>query len=123
MKYTTLAEIKQDGNSVENNIIKGLDICVIGHFGNVVCLDIWCENCSLFFGYSCTKNIGFQIKELVELFDLTNEDGYCLSHFKDIPCRTILEGDGGWGSKVLGFGHFMKDKFIYKENLARITGE
>jgi len=117
----TEKEIIADGNSIENNIIVGSDISCIGHFGNVVCLDIWTNNCSLFSGYNNTDNIGWQIKALVELFDLTDEDGFLLSKFKNIPCRIITEGSGGWGSKVIGFGHFMKDKFVYKEDFAKIT--
>lgn len=118
----TQKEILKDGNSIENNIIKGCDITIIGHFGNVVSLDIWCNNCSLFSMRASTANIGWQIKALVELFDLTEEDGFCLSKFKDIPCRIIIEGnDGGWGSKVIGFGHFMEDKFVYKDDFAKIT--
>ena len=121
MKFKTLSEIKEDGNSVENNIIRGCDINIIGHFGNTVSLNIWADNCSLFHDYNNTNNIRYQIKTLIELFDLTEEDGYCLSKFKDIPCRIILEGVGGAWSKVLGFGHFMKDKFIYKDDFAHIT--
>jgi len=117
----TEEEIIADGNSIENNIIVGSDIRCIGHFGNVVSLDIWTNNCSLFHAYNNTNNIGWQIKALVELFDLTDEDGFLLSKFKNIPCRIITEGSGGWGSKVIGFGHFMKDKFVYKEDFARIT--
>lgn len=117
----TEKEIIADGNSIENNIIVGSDIVCIGHFGNVVSLDIWTNNCSLFSGYNNTSNIGWQIKALVELFDLTDEDGFILSKFKNIPCRIITEGAGGIGSKVIGFGHFMKDKFVYKVDFARIT--
>ena len=116
----TEKEIIADGNSIENNIIVGSDICCIGHFGNVVSLDIWTNNCSLFHDYNNTNNIGWQIKALVELFDLTEEDGFFLSKFKNIPCRIITKGSGGWGSEVIGFGHFMKDKFVYSKDFAKI---
>ena len=118
----TEKEIIADGNSIENNIIVGSDICCIGHFGNVVSLSIWTNNCSLFQVHNNTDNIGWQIKALVELFDLTEEDGFLLSKFKNIPCRIIIEGSNSWcGGKVIGFGHFMKDKFVYKEDFAKIT--
>lgn len=117
----TQNQILDDGNSIENNIITGIDIVCIGHFGNAVSLDIWTKSCSLYHYYNNTDNIGWQIKALVELFDLTDEDGFVLSKFKDIPCRIVLEGSGGWGSKVIGFGHFMKDKFVYKDDFAKIT--
>ncbi len=117
----TEKEIIADGNSIENNIIIGSDINCIGHFGNVVSLNIWTYNCSLFHAYNNTNNIGWQIKALVELFDLTEEDGFLFSKFKNIPCRIITEDSGGWGSKVIGFGHFMKDKFVYADDFAKIT--
>lgn len=124
MKYKEavrkLKNIEDDGNSVENNIIRGIDVTVIGHFGNAVSLNIWCDNCSLFHDYNNTSNIGYQIRALAELFDLTEEDGFSLNSVKNVPCRIILAGDGGWGARVVGFGHFMKDKFIYKEDFARI---
>ena len=116
----TEQQIIDDGNSIENNIITGANIVCIGHFGNVVSLDIWASNCAIFHGYNNTDNIGWQIKALVELFDLTEEDGFKLTDFKNIPCRIITEGSGGWGSKIIGFGHFMKNKFVYKEDFARI---
>ena len=119
----TKDQIINDGNSIENNIIRGCDIVCIGHFGNMVSLDIWAETCSLFHDYNNTDNIGWLIKGLVELFDLTDEDGFILTKFKNIPCRIITAGSGGWGSKVIGFGHFMKDKFIYKDDFAKITEE
>lgn len=117
----TEKEIIADGNSIENNIIIGSDISCIGHFGNVVSLNIWTNNCSLFHAHNNTDNIGWQIKALVELFDLTDEDGFLLSKFKNIPCRIIIEGSNSWGGKVIGFGHFMKDKFVYKDDFAKIT--
>ena len=117
---STLKSIKEDGNSVENNIIRGIDITVIGHFNNAVCLNVWCDNCALFHDYNNTDNVGYQIRALTELFDLTEEDGFSLKQVKNIPCRVIFESTGGWGGKVVGFGHFMKDKFIYKEDFARI---
>lgn len=116
----TEKQVIADGNSIKNNIITSSDISCIGHFGNMVSLDIWGSNCAIFHGYNNTDNIGWQIKALVELFDLTEEDGFLLSKFKNIPCRIITEGSGGWG-RVIGFGHFMKDKFVYKEDFAKIT--
>jgi hypothetical protein len=115
----TIKQIIADGNSIENNIIIGSDIRCIGHFGNTVSLDIWATNCSLFHAYNNTDNIGWQIKALVELFDLTDEDGFLFSKFRNIPCRIITSGR--FGSKVIGFGHFMKDKFIYTDDFAKIT--
>ena len=109
------------GHSIENNMIKGIDVSVIGHFGNLVSLSVWCTNCSIYHDYNDTQSLGFLFKALVELFDLTEEDGYkVFSKFKDIPIRIICEGGGGWGSKVIGFGNFMKDKFVLRDDFCKI---
>lgn len=114
----TKAEIEADGHEIDNNIIRGADIGVIGHFGNAVSLNVYTDNCCLIHDRNNTGNLGFLIRALVELFDLTEEDGFSFSKIKDIPCRIISDG---WGSKVLGFGHFMKDRFVYTADFMRIT--
>lgn len=111
-------EILSDGHKIENEMIHGADIWVVGHFGNVVCLNVWTGCCALLHDYNNTQNLGIIIKAFVELFDLTEEDGFCFSKIKDIPCRIVSDG---WGSKVLGFGHFMKDKFVYTDDFVKIT--
>ena len=113
---TTKQEINSDRYEIENNIIRGAKIAVIGHFGNIVSLVVYTDNCCIISDYNNTRNIGFIIKALVELFDLTLEDGYIFSHIKDIPCRIICDKN----SKVVGFGHFMKDKFVFTEDLMKI---
>ena len=122
MKLTDIvknkAQIEADGHQIDNNMIKGADIAVIGHFGNIVSLNVWTENCCLINDYNNTENLGFIIYALTELFDLTAEDGYCFNKIKDIPCRMISDG---WGTQVLGFGHFMKDKFVYTSDFIKIN--
>ena len=112
------SDILADNHKIENEMIRGADIAVIGHFGNLVSLNVWTGCCCLLHDYNNTRNRGLILKAFVELFDLTDEDGYCFSKIKDIPCRIISDG---WGSKVLGFGHFMKDRFVYTEDFIRIT--
>lgn len=112
------SDILADNHKIENEMIRGADIAVIGHFGNLVSLNVWTGCCCLLHDYNNTQNLGLILKAFVELFDLTDEDGYCFSKIKDIPCRIISDG---WGSKVLGFGHFMKDRFVYTEDFIRIT--
>lgn len=114
----TKAEIEADGHEIDNNIIRGASISVIGHFGNLVSLNVYTDNCCLIHDCNNTDNIGFLIRALVELFDLTEEDGFNFDKMKDVPCRIISDG---WGSKVLGFGHFMKDRFVYKDDFVKIT--
>lgn len=112
------SDILSDRHEIENEMIRGADITVIGHFGNLVSLNIWTGCCSLIHDYNNTQNLGLILKAFVELFELTDEDGFCFSEIKNIPCRIISDG---WGSKVLGFGHFMKDQFVYTEDFIRIT--
>ena len=114
----TRDQVEADGYQLENEMIHGADISVIGHFGNAVSLNVWTGCCCLIHDCNLTQNLGIVIKALVELFDLTDEDGYNFSKFKEIPCRIISSGSG---TKVVGFGHFMKDKFVYTDDLKLLT--
>lgn len=111
-------EVLAQGYKITNEMIHGADLSVIGHFGNAVSINVWTGCCCLLHDYNNTNNIGYIIKALVELFDLTDEDGYVFKNFKEIPCRII---SNGWGSKVVGFGHFMKNKFVYTDEFVKIT--
>lgn len=113
-------DIIADGNSIENNIIETVDINIIGHFGNCPTFEVFCSNVSAFSGYNNTANLGFLIRAFYNLFDLCEEDGLRLNKVKAIPCRLIFEGDGGWGGRCIGFGHFMKNKFVYSKDFAKI---
>lgn len=114
----TRAQVEADGYQLDNEMIHGADISVIGHFGNAVSLNVWTGSCCLIHDCNLTQNLGIVIKALVELFDLTDEDGYNFSKFKEIPCRIISRG---WGGKVVGFGHFMRDRFVYTDDLKLLT--
>lgn len=113
-------DIVSMGHTIENNMIENVDIRVVGHFGNACSLDIFCSNVGLFGGYNNTRNVGFLIRAFIELFDLSEEDGISIDKLKNIPCRIIMEGSGGWGGRCIGFGHFMKDKFVLRDDFAKI---
>ena len=55
------------------------------------------------------------LKAFIEMFELSREDGVYLTDIKNIPCRLVFDGD-----KCVGFGHFMKDKFVLTEEFAKI---
>lgn len=55
------------------------------------------------------------MKVIVEVLDLTDDDGVCVSKIKNVPVRIVSES--GCGSKVIGFGHFMKDRFVLVEDV------
>lgn len=117
----TKDEIEHLGYGIDNNLIKYIDVNVIAHFGNCTCLEIMCENVCPMSTYLNTKNLGLVIKRFVELMDLEREDGIRISEIKNIPCRLIFdEQDCSWGSKCIGFGHFMRDKFVLTEDFAKI---
>ena len=117
----TKEQIKEMGHSIENNMIEYVDINTIAHFGNVTCFEIVCSNICAMSSYNNLRSLGFIIKAFIELLDLSEEDGLRLSKIKNIPCRLIFEGQGGWGSKCIGFGHFMKDKFVFVDDFAKIN--
>lgn len=135
MKYETAlytkAEIEEMGHGIENNIITSIDVNIITHFGNCVyldcvCLEIACENVWPVSDYVNTKNIGTMLQAFVKLFDLEEEDGVRISKIKNVPCRLIFENGynkSSWGLKCIGFGNFMKDKFILTKDFVKINNE
>lgn len=119
----TKKEIDEIGYDIVNNIIERIDINTIAHFGNAVSFEIMCDCVMPMGNYVNTQNIGYILKSFIELFDLSREDGLRLSEITNVPCRLIFESKNGciWGSKCIGIGHFMKDKFVFIEDLAKIN--
>ena len=113
----TCNDVVRTGYTIENNIIVGCSIRVIGHFGNIVSLNVYCKNVCIYSGYNNTENLGIIIKAFIELFELESDDGYDLKNFHDIPCRVIFENR----NKAVGFGHFMNDKFVLVDDFAKLS--
>lgn len=114
----TRREIEDLGCEIENDIIRSVDVRVIAHFGgNVVCFVVWCDNVTPMSSYNNTKNLGYVIQAFIKLFDLSKEDGVDLSEIKDVPCRLVF-----YKGRCVGLGHFMKDRFVFTEDLARCEG-
>ena len=119
----SLQDIQAKGYGVENNIIS-FELSVIGHFGNSVSLVLMGENIIPYSGYNNTANIGFIIQYLIELFDISREDGIYYSEMKDIPVRLVFDSpDCSWGSRCVGIGNFMKDKFVLFDVLAKLGAD
>lgn len=116
----TEQEIKDMRHSIKNNIIKSVGVNVVAHFGNVTCFEIACKHVYVMSSYNNLRNLGYIIKAFVELFDISEEGGIGLSNIKNVPCRLIFEGSGGLGSKCIGFGHFMEDKFVLTEDFVKV---
>jgi len=127
MKYKEIIRdvsyLNECGMTTENNILRNVDVNIVGHFGNAVCLELMCDNVCPYSCYNNTKNIGMLIKSLVELFDLSEEDGLRMSKIKNIPVRLVFENSSKnhWGEKVVGIGHYMKDKFIMFNEFSQVT--
>lgn len=115
----TQSELLAPGYTVENNIIKCVDMVCIGHFGNAVCFQIVCKNVTPLPLSNSVGNVGWVFKAFIELFDLSKEDGVALSEIRNIPCRIIFDSSG----VARAIGHFMEDKFVLISDLVKIGSE
>lgn len=106
---------------IENNMLEAIEINVIGHVGNLTTLEMFFTNCCLFSQYNLGNLIGTVLKVIFEVLELTEDNGLCLSKIKNVPVRIVSENS--WGSKVIGFGHFMKDRFVLVEDVIAIARE
>ena len=120
----TKSQIEAMGYGIENNIIESVDVNCIGHFGNCVTFEIQCKNVYAMCHYNNTANLGFIIKKFVELMGLTDEDGIRLSNIRNVPCRIVYaDPHCSYGSRCVGIGHFMENKFVLIDDLAKVEVE
>lgn len=117
----TKREIECRGYFVENNMVTSVDLNVIAHFGNITCLEMFFTNCALFSGYNLGALLPDVLKAIIEVLEIDDEDGLRISKIKNVPCRIVTTGNG-YG-KVIGFGNFMKDKFVLADDLIEIAKE
>lgn len=111
----TEQQLKESGYCIQNDIIRSIDVNIVGHFNNVTTLEMILDDCCLFSQYNIGSLFPFIMKAIVEILELTDDDGIRISKMKNLPVRIVIDGDG-WGN-VIGFGHFMKDEFILVEEL------
>lgn len=120
----TKSQIEEMGYGIENNIIEKVDVNCIGHFGNCVTFEIQCKNVYAMCHYNNTANLGFIIKKFIELMGLTDEDGIRLSNIRNVPCRIVYaDPHCSYGSRCMGIGHFMENKFVLIDDLAKFEAE
>ena len=117
-------QVLENGDSICNAILEYLDIQLTAHFGNCVSITGVCKcedggTVCPFALYNSTANIGFILKKIFELLELSEEDGKRISQIKNIPCRLIFEGSSTWGNRCIGIGSFLRDKFIYNDDLMK----
>ena len=110
-------------NKIENNVVESVKVDTIAHYGNITSFEIRCRNIIPYSGRNNINNLGHVIRAFIELMGLEREDGIRLDEIKDIPCRLIFDcekGEGAWGSSAIGIGHFMNDKFVLFDDLAKV---
>lgn len=93
---------------IKNNIISKIDIFIIGHFGNAVSLELKGKHGEdIIPTYRTEHTIGYAIRDFIDFFHLSREDGIRLSDLKDIPVRLFYDD-----FHLLAIGDFMKDRFF-----------
>lgn len=116
----TEKELRERKYGIKNNIIESVDVNTVAHFGNVTCLEILCKNVCPMSSYNNTYNLGLIIRALIKLLGISREDGLRLSEINNIPCRLVFEDENAWGSRAVGIGHWMEDKFVLISDLNTI---
>lgn len=110
--YLNMSDVVKCGYGLQNALIERIDLNLIGHFGNIVTLELRMSNgYDLFRQYNATASVGILLQCLYDLLDLSEENGRRLSSVRDIPCRLVSDGKG-----IIGVGHFIKDKFVTEED-------
>lgn len=114
-------KILDSGLFIENNMIRNVEVSVVGHFGNITTLEVFCENCCMFSQYNIGTLLPDVLKTIVEVLDLSEDNGVRLSEIKDIPIRLVTT-QKCFGT-VVGFGNFMKDRFLLIEDVIQMAKE
>jgi hypothetical protein len=101
--------------TVENNMIRGLDIEISEHFGDIISPVLSLKGWRLLHGHDNTHNVGFIIRALCQLFDRCPKDGgSVLELLRDVPCRIVRLND-----EVIAIGNFVDDRFIFIDDLMK----
>lgn len=117
--YITLAEVGARKLLYQNSMINKIDISLIGHFGNVVTVEVKTIHGNLFGQWTATCCVGKVLQVLYDLLDLTDENRRSLSSVYKVPCRILRD----YGGRIVGLGHFMEDKFVIEEELFKFCNE
>lgn len=108
-----------NGNySVEDNVIEELDVEVIPHFGHCVSLVMHCNSVSPIPTYNSTRNIGYIIRMLAQLFNL-REDGTSLQELVGRRLRIVYNNKEMYIGRAVAIGSPLSDRFIFIEDLMK----
>lgn len=113
-------ELKNNGYTVENAMLEYMDIDIIGHFGNITTFNMVTNCCCIFSNYNMGTILSDVIKCVIEVLNLSEEDGLHLSKIRKIPIQIVSKG---WGGKVEGFGCFLGDRFVLVEDVIELAKE
>ena len=113
-------ELENNGYIVENAMLEYMDINIIGHFGNATTFSMVTNCCCIFSNYNIGAILSEVIKCVIEVLNLSEEDGVHLSKLKNIPIQIVSKG---FGSKVEGFGYFLGNRFVLVEDVINLAKE
>lgn len=116
----TKNELTDDGYVIENAMLEYMDIDIIGHFGNITTFNMVTNCCCIFSNYNMGAILSDVIKCVVEVLNLSEEDGLHLSKIKNVPIQIVAKG---LGSKVEGFGCFLGDRFVMVDDVIELAKE
>lgn len=116
----TKKELTDDGYVIENAMLEYMDIDIIGHFGNITTFNMVTNCCCIFSNYNMRAILSDVIKCVIEVLNLSEEDGLHLSKIKKIPIQIVSKG---WGGKVEGFGYFLGDEFVMVDEVIKLAQE
>lgn len=115
----TEEEIYESGLFIQNAILEKVDINLIAHFGNITTLEMMFDCCCLFSGINAGGLLPDILKTIVEVLGLSEEDGLRISEIKNVPVRIVTTEK--YFGRVVGFGHFMKDRFVPKDDVIQMA--
>lgn len=116
----TQKELIDEGYTIENAMLEYMDIDIIGHFGNITTFNMVTNCCCIFSNYNMGAILSDVIKCVIEVLNLSEENGLHLFKVKNVPIRIVSHG---LGSKVVGFGDFLSDKFVLVEDVISLALE
>lgn len=116
----TKQELIDDGYVIENAMLEYMDIDIIGHFGNITTFNMVTNCCCIFSNYNMGAILSDVIKCVIEVLNLSEEDGLHLSKIKNVPIQIVAKG---LGSKVEGFGCFLGDRFVMVDDVIELAKE
>lgn len=127
-------DIKSRGYIIQNNRIRRIRISINEQSEKCVRVTAYYENDS---GYFISEEVAWSIRvpvsncnlvsilsSIPEILGLKHNDGVCIESIINVPCRLVYDLQGknkdGYMSRCVGFGHFMKDKFVMISDIMRV---